>query len=1205
MTLMNDNDFKNYIFNVNFKLVYLIKKMVLINKTEELEVYNIETVQNLLNRIALMLNTLPKYLYFPDGVPSIDDFNSLENIMVEDLLVVIVESDINFENLYKKIENKISQQKLDLYLDIFLPFISFNSTLDKSSSDVTSTFLLFLAQKLKTFPGLSSYDLDNLDEIYRYNKNKVIDSINEGKSSNKLRVTKDLNLVRQLISIPKGIQFTNFECEKISVDFTLNITNVSLVEIFNSVVLTPYVPFASVDNYFKILKDFLPSEDWSYNLPNIIIFKVLQKIDVLESETDDYVDIFLTIDENDKVIISLSLMIGKSYLSVDELIMNRFIKCLSGFNKKVDIIESEQSGVNGVFYLPQMTMNRYVFSDIIINNPVFSAYMSIDESIKATKQKGSLYVHFSSQEFGELAFNITEKVAIKNDANLKNKDIHNLFKIGSKYVRVKISYADTLDIIEGFQELFSKLYTIYLQNFDQIKQEYEQFLPDLFIEDPEKVIERKELKLKDIAPEVFVGGYPQKCLDKPNIILDDEVDDAEQAGKIVMRYPRDGEGFPPRNYICNHKDARFPGLRENPLSNKERVPFLPCCYKKNQSEKSGSIFRHYFYEEDRKEKDDKQQNFIKTNKFVQKDKYGELIGDVNKIFEVFDASHEYMYLRKGVSATENSFLECVLEAMQGEITKIEEDDVEQFVKDIREEIGSDRKLCNVGKQEMYDYSIEEINKYLLDNGEYLNPELTISILERFFNCNIYVFNRYGFKFGKIVKPRHLQSYYRFLPEKTNKSVFIYEHSGSTSDHAKNPRCELIVKWKVGTTDDIKYSFDNDSDIVNKIENLYFSILKSYSLNKLNHLVVFPLKLSNTMKQSFDSYGKTRMIKFNYEGQTITFLLSGVPCLTLESTDDIVPTSIEYNLANKIIKEYNLVIKGKTDKLLVLQSGNVDIMIPVSNLNDISKIPMIDINTDIFPDQTDSNLFNFNKYKKIARYVIEYSYWIFSEFYQDKYEQDLENVLIEFAEKKIEINPDFEYLTINKYFSMDSPLLNNNKLVVKSEEALKRLIYNLRVALRNNMSKIKNYYKKLTIDNFYVEVSDFDRFHSQVILYGKDSVIKWLNQQNSSYDLSDSVIFTINPYFFKNTLVGNKLYLAQNTSSIEKAKEIALKWHTENYNVGFDPVGIDDKLEFEFYRYGNSEDIKKYNIVGESNDLEIKVLGYKVGDVNEFTVLLKL
>ena len=86
--------------------------MVLINETEELEVYSIETVQNLINRIALMLDTLPKYLYFPDGIPSIEDFNSLENIMVEDLLEVIVESDINFENLYKKIENKISQQKI-------------------------------------------------------------------------------------------------------------------------------------------------------------------------------------------------------------------------------------------------------------------------------------------------------------------------------------------------------------------------------------------------------------------------------------------------------------------------------------------------------------------------------------------------------------------------------------------------------------------------------------------------------------------------------------------------------------------------------------------------------------------------------------------------------------------------------------------------------------------------------------------------------------------------------------------------------------------------------------------------------------------------------------------------------------------------------------------------------------------------------------
>ena len=110
-------------------------------------------------------------------------------------------------------------------------------------------------------------------------------------------------------------------------------------------------------------------------------------------------------------------------------------------------------------------------------------------------------------------------------------------------------------------------------------------------------------------------GYPQKCLDKPTIISDDEVEDAEQQGKIVMRYPKEDEGFPQRNYICNNPVAKFPGLRENPLSNKYLVPFLPCCYKKNQTDKKGSVFRHYFYEEERMESKDNQQNFIKTNKF--------------------------------------------------------------------------------------------------------------------------------------------------------------------------------------------------------------------------------------------------------------------------------------------------------------------------------------------------------------------------------------------------------------------------------------------------------------------------------------------------------------------------------------------------------------------------------------------------------------
>jgi hypothetical protein len=1182
--------------------------MVLINGTNELQVYNLDNSQTILNRIASMYKTIPKYLYFPLGIPTIEQINTLENIEVEDLLAIITSHELDFNKLYEKIENKIEQQNLNLYLDIFLPFLSFNQTLTNASSEMVSTYLLFIGDKLKTFEPLSGNNLEDLDNVFTQNKSKVISAIEEGIEFNRKQVEKDMNFLTQLESISSGIEFTNFELEKINIDFELNLNNISMMEIFNAIQLNEYVPFACVNNYYKILKDFTPLQEWSYSLPNILSFKVLQKNTSYEPELDDYTDIFLSFSEDEitpKVLLSLSIIIGSSYVDLEEL-LKRFLPCLRGLGE-LEIINSEESSVNGVFYIPKHTMNRYIMADMIMNNPLFSTYMAIDESDKATKKKGSLYVYFHNQDIGYLTFNITEKIAIKNDANLRGKDIVDLFSIGSKYIRVKVSYAESIESITKFQELFSKLLVIYDQNFLEVKDFYEKFIPDLFKETQEKIVVKKEMTLKNLAPEIFVTGYPQKCPFKPTIIPDDEVEDAEQDGKVVMRFPKDGDVFRPRNYICNYKDAKYPGLRENPLKNKDLVPFLPCCYKKNPEEKPGSLFRHYYYDEERKEKDDKQQNFIKTNKFVQKDKYGELIGEVSKVFDVFDVNSETMYLRKGVTNTKSSLLECILVALENEIDEMNDEEIDQHLKDIREEISQNIEICNSGKQEMYDYTIPQIQEYLRDPEQYLDPRLTVSVLENFFNINIYVFNRYGFKSGTLVKPRYLQPYYKAKLNKDKRSIFIYEHLGSTSDHAKYPRCELIVKWKLGTQDDIEYIFSNKIPMVQRIENLYLRMLKSYSLNVENTFVDFPLEIRKDMKQGFDSYGKTRMLKFDYEGDEITLLLSRIPCLVMESTSNLIPTSINYSKAIELFQSFDIEIDGRTHNQLLGHIGNVNVSLPTINIPQDSEIVLIDTNPQVYPEFNLSNLNNYNKYKKLSRYIIEYSYWMFSQYLTEQEDSVInEQKIIGFIQDKIIIIPDYEYGEVSKYFSLESSLLEDGKLVVKSEETLKRLIFNLRIAIRNNSKKIESFHSKITIENFYSDLSDFDQYPFQVIVYGENSVEKWLEQTKINYDIYDCVVLnTEKPYFFKNILVGPDVYLVQNTIDLEKAKEIGLIWSKEGYNVGFNPDGLNDKLEFELFSYVNNKSIKKYRVGGIQNSNGIKILGYKIDDENLFSVLLPL
>jgi hypothetical protein len=194
--------------------------------------------------------------------------------------------------------------------------------------------------------------------------------------------------------------------------------------------------------------------------------------------------------------------------------------------------------------------------------------------------------------------------------------------------------------------------------------------------------------------------------------------------------------------------------------------------------------------------------------------------------------------------------------------------------------------------------------------------------------------------------------------------------------------------------------------------------------------------------------------------------------------------------------------------------------------------------------------------------------------------------------------------------MDSGVMYNSKLVLKSQETLKRIIYSLKLFSRQRINLL-NYYKNNSIENYYVDLTDFDQYHFQVILEGENAVEKWVDEQELNYTLYDSVQVDklVKPYFFKNNLVNNQIYLAQNTSSIQKAIKIAQTWNNDGYNIGAEPeLDDEDDIEADFllYTYKNSKDITPYKF-GKSNltDNNIIILGYKVETEPNYTVLLNL
>lgn len=1190
-------------------------------------VYDLDTQKSVIIRLAATLKTLPKYLYFPqpEGIPDIKQFREKDSeIIVEDLLTTITSEKfgINFVKLFEVLKDKLSQQKLDLYEDVLVPFIVLNKTFAKTKD--VNFFLLSMQKQIeeKNILVLSS----DLQEIW-IKQEENFKNIHAIIAKNLAEANKQKKIFEQFDKV-ESIYHTPFELERVEFDFTLELEIITIMELFNHIQLNSGVPFACINKFFKILKGFMPPELWGVSLESDIIFKVLQKKVFTGVKDEDYTDAILSLigePGNEVVTVNMSSLTSGQFLSRKDLI-NRFMESIKGLGH-LEPKNIRESSVNGSFYFPNQMMDKYVLAELIMNDTLFSSMISIDESVKASKKKESVYIHFYNTKIGNLTANITEKISERNDPSLRGKDVKKEFKFGSFYVRVKIVSAENIEAVKAFQDVFAKLMGLYNEKYEEIVKFYREYIPNFGKDKKKKLdkidtitnIEKSKTKtLKDIAPELFVSGYAQKCAYHPTIIEDDEVEEVEADGYAIMRYPKEEEGFESRNYVCNSEKnkkagAIHPGLLDNQLPNSDLFPYIPCCYTKNHNEPNkGNIFRHYYYGEKLREKvKSDQQDLIVTNKFIFTDIYGRLPNDIEKIFEMFDYDENYIYVRKGVNEGNSSFLECVMEGMYEETEILKVKDRKKFIIKIRNQLATAKNAASC-KQEMYDYTTEEIIRNIADPEIYMDPNLFTSLLEQYFNCNIFIFSRSRNNIQMII-PRHTQAYYK--NKKNAKSVFIYEHDGSTSDKITDVRrrCELIVRWGKKDTNDITYYSPNDSKVSQGIKDIYNSIRKSYALNLEIPEAEFPIGKIKFFEQGIDSYGKCRMLRFKYMDYICTFLTEPMQPFIVPEVKGWVTTKIPKDVAINLARDLTIVyseqsIVNDQVKELYTKIGNIKVSIPVDDIDPIDNVPIINKGIS-YPENKFSVIDNHNKYKKLARYVLEYTFWMFSNYLQEDKKRDISITTINnFIKEKIKIDKDFEYnKPVGKIFDINSGVMDAQKLVVKSEETLKRLIYTLRVSLRRSRKKIEDYYKRQTIEHYYVDVTDFDQYPLQVILQGDKSVDKWVDEQKIKYIIHDSVQLDLEtPYFFQNVLIDDKIYLAQNIDSLQKAREIAENWFNSGFNIGKKTVGTYKRFKFNLYSYINSENIVKRNIKGINTRYDIKIMGYKLDDdVSFFTVLLEI
>lgn len=1156
---------------------------------EEFAIYELDNTQSFISRLASDMDTLPKYIFFPSGIPETFD----EDIIVENLLADIKKSSLSISQIYSKLENKLWQQDLNPVNDIFKYFIVYNKTLATVPSGMIGSVLLNIQDQIEKL-GVDM-DCKNVWDVRKYEKEELEKEIRK----NKAIVSKQMGLFRQYQKINKGITHTSFDVEKTVFDLVLNISGISIMEVFNNIVTNEFVPMASMGEYYKILKDFRPPEDWSDSVEDAIIVKVLEKKDQKRVKITDYVDVTMTIDDG-KLVARLTVNSSGSNLTRDQFI-SRFLSIFNG----VSVTNIEETQVSGFFYLPNQGMNRYVMADMVMNNPLFSFMMSIDESEKSTKQKSGVYIHIDQSRIGKVAVNIIEKVVIDGENVLRGQP-KGLFKVDEKYTSIRVNKARNTEAVKNLQEFLSKMFVIYNNDYYSIVEEYRKFIPDFGKEVVVEKVKKRKKALKDVAPEIFLSNYSRKCGNVPTIITDEE---AENTDKAVMLFPKSPEEGIQRNYVCNFPDKQYPGLMKNKMKNSDKFPYIPCCYARNQADIQGSLYRKYYFNEEEAEKVASQRGVYLTNKFLPVDdrygegcesgRYGVLPENITKIFTGIDSNPNHKYLRKGVVRSKSSFIHCILDAFNIEdILNIEDpDELSDMVNWTRMDMANmnNAMLCT---QEMYEYSPEEIKDSIGDLNVYFSPRKYIALLEKIYRCNIILFSSINSK-GEMILPNHAQAYYK--TKRKAPFIFVYEHMGSESDNAEYPQCELIVRCDSQNLTNAIYTHPYESNMGKAIHKIYSTLRQSYVMNEKIKESVFNISIP-VLSQNIDSYGKCRMIRVGTDsGKEVLILTEPIQPFDAPQKKGYIKASMRSAL--EVIKKLGMqitkqsVVNGYAKEISGI-IGNIRVSIPIKDTNLLPGVPIFSGGIK-YPETSHSSLRVFNYHKKLSRYIVEYMFWMYSRFLSGN--EPTLNTVATFAENMFHVEPGYEYGNVAKYFTLNSSIIKGGKIVVESKEHLKRLIYVLRIAIMRNSQKILEYKDKEGIDNFYEDITDFSQVGTQVILQGEESVRKWENEGKKRDVIYDEVkLGDIEPYFFRNQLVSDNVYIAQNTTTLKNALSIAFIWDRDGFNPGMNTEEDVDGLDYTLYSYVN-----KQNIIQYGEDTEIKIMGYKIEDRSYFTVLLEL
>lgn len=558
--------------------------------------------------------------------------------------------------------------------------------------------------------------------------------------------------------------------------------------------------------------------------------------------------------------------------------------------------KSEQIKIEGYFEVEDVSFDMLSYYYMLNTDITHKMYLYVEESKSAFANKRVPNIHYRSLikktedvgsfasvtiSFGQLTLEDDDEDVIipeTAEATLPDKDL-------SGRLRIKVVKADSINVLEQFQIVFSKL----LAKYKHLKSEIESTINYLIgtskeskneeeSEDDKETLESKNTCksdkiphiLRKKAPDIFISNYSRSCQcgKQPIIIKPDEVEDWRNFTisnrqnvelRQVMPFPPleaiNGEHDDPllldpydsrvRLWIvCPWNDHPYPYPKpSNKLKNRDKFPFIPCCGQKDTISDMNSSYYHYWDENQTVKGPKKINYYMSTMKIlIHSGRKAKLDKIFNRLLSGYNTEEdkEIVFKRCGVPVGCNSLIHCVLVAI-GDKTynKLRNDsDREIYASKVREYIA---KTINpeIFKQELYDNSLEEIREDLENPEIDFATEKYYRALEEIFDINIFVFTAKSLLERKdndeelfsLEIPRskicHIRPY-----RENRRSVIVLRHWGTEINVLNNPHCELIVSNLEEISDTKKNSNDEETNYIfdtSMTEILYQILSKSYQV----------------------------------------------------------------------------------------------------------------------------------------------------------------------------------------------------------------------------------------------------------------------------------------------------------------------------------------------------------------------------------------